>query len=62
MTATLRPAPVIALLDFPRIEDYDRAMAAGAVAVVSKPLHLDDLFWQLDRALEDERDPSTERT
>lgn len=46
------PVPIIALLDFPRIEDHDRALAAGAAAVLSKPLHLDDLFWQLDRALE----------
>lgn len=52
LAATLRPAPIIALLDFPRIEDCNRAMAAGASAVVSKPLYLDDLFWQLDRLLE----------
>lgn len=51
LSAMLRPAPVIALLDFPRIEDHDRALAAGAAAVVSKPLHLGDLFWQLDRVL-----------
>ncbi len=51
LVAALRPAPVIALLDFPRIEDCNRALAAGAAAVVSKPLHLDDLFWQLDRLL-----------
>jgi len=31
------PTPVIALLDFPRIEDYDRALEAGAAAVLSKP-------------------------
>lgn len=52
LCGTLAPAPVIALLDFPRIEDHHRALAAGAAAVVSKPLHLDDLFWELDRALE----------
>ena len=48
------PAPIIALLDFPRIEDHDRALAAGAAAVLSKPLHEDDLFWELDRLLEDD--------
>jgi CheY-like chemotaxis protein len=51
LAATLRPAPIIALLDFPRVEDRNRALAAGAAAVVSKPLHLDDLFWELDRLL-----------
>lgn len=52
LAGMLHPAPVVALLDFPRIEDHRRAGAAGAAAVVSKPLHLDDLFWQLDRLLE----------
>lgn len=51
LAATLRPAPTIALLDFPRVEDHHRVMAAGAAAVVSKPLQLDDLLWQLDRLL-----------
>jgi len=41
--------PVVALLDFPRIEDHDRAVRAGAAAVLSKPLHVEDLYWQLDR-------------
>ncbi len=51
LAAALRPAPIVALLDFPRVEDRNRAIAAGAAAVVSKPLYLDDLFWQLDRLL-----------
>jgi CheY-like chemotaxis protein len=49
LAAAAGPAPTIALLDFPRIEDRQRALAAGAAAVVSKPLELDDLFWELDR-------------
>ena len=49
LAASLAPAPVIALLDFPRIEDYHRAVSAGAAAVVSKPLYVDDLFGELDR-------------
>ncbi|MBN1909439.1 MAG: hypothetical protein JW818_06860 [Pirellulales bacterium] len=49
LTGALAPAPIIALLDFPRIEDTDRALAAGATAVLSKPLVLEDLFWHLDR-------------
>jgi CheY-like chemotaxis protein len=48
----LAPTPVIVLLDFPRIEDHNRALTAGAAAVVSKPVQIDDLFWELDRVLE----------
>ncbi len=51
LAAAIRPSPVLALLDFPRVEDYDRALAAGAAAVLSKPLLIDDLFWQLDRCI-----------
>jgi CheY-like chemotaxis protein len=40
----LRPAPVIALLSFPRIEDHRRAVSAGASVVLSKPLLLEDLL------------------
>jgi len=47
--AATRPAPMVALLDFPRIEDHDRALRAGAAAVLSKPLQLADLFWELER-------------
>jgi DNA-binding NarL/FixJ family response regulator len=43
----LAPAPVIALLDFPRIDDCERALAAGAAVVLSKPLHLEDLCGEL---------------
>ncbi|HLA85051.1 MAG TPA: hypothetical protein VJL29_09670 [Thermoguttaceae bacterium] len=39
--------PIVALADFPRIENHDRLLAAGASAVLSKPLLLDDLFWEL---------------
>jgi len=39
--------PILMLLDFPRVEDRDRALAAGATAVLAKPLVLDDLFRQL---------------
>jgi DNA-binding NarL/FixJ family response regulator len=48
LAATLHPTPVIALLAFPRIEDHRRALSAGAAAVVSKPLGVDDLFWELE--------------
>ena len=52
----IRPAAVLALMDFPRVESRDRALAAGARAVLSKPLLVDDLFWQLDRLIPDEVD------
>ncbi len=55
LTNAIGRTPVIALLDFPRIEDRRRALAAGAAAVLSKPLNLDDLFWQLDEAVEGKR-------
>jgi len=54
LIAEFRPAPVIAMLGFPRIEDHDAATAAGAAAVLSKPLALEDLFWELDAALQAE--------
>jgi CheY-like chemotaxis protein len=41
------PAPIVALLNFPRVEDRDRALAAGAAAVLSKPVLVEDLLWQL---------------
>jgi hypothetical protein len=42
--AAVRPAPVVALLTFPRIEERDRALAVGARHVVSKPLCLKQLL------------------
>ena len=49
LAQTLHPAPVIAMLAFPRAEDRRRVLAAGAAAVISKPLVVEDLFWELDR-------------
>jgi|GEM_PF-473272 len=46
-----RPAPVIALLDFVRRQDFDLAKSAGVSAVVAKPLLVHDLLWHLDHAL-----------
>ena len=51
LAAAMAPAPLVALLDFPRIEDFDRARSAGAAAVLSKPLQLEDLYWHLDRVV-----------
>jgi len=49
LSTLFAPVPVIALLDFPRIGTYRRVRGAGAAAVVSKPFHVEDLFWELDR-------------
>ncbi|MEK6236092.1 MAG: hypothetical protein N2C14_15410 [Planctomycetales bacterium] len=52
----LAPAPIIALLDFPRWEDRQRALAHGAAEIVSKPLLLDDLYFAIDQASAQPRD------
>lgn len=49
LAAALAPTPIVALFDFPRIADHQRALTAGAAAVLAKPLMVDDLAWQLDR-------------
>jgi DNA-binding NarL/FixJ family response regulator len=41
-------APIIALTDFLRIEQHKRLLAAGAAVVLSKPVMLAELLWQLD--------------
>ncbi len=45
----LGAVPIIALLDFPRTSACQRMLDAGATAVLSKPLRLEDLYLQLDR-------------
>jgi CheY-like chemotaxis protein len=47
LAAALAPAPLVVLADFPRIEDVDQLLAAGAAAVLAKPLDVDDLVWAL---------------
>jgi len=49
LIAALPGAPVIALLSFPRAADRDRALAAGAAVVLSKPVSLGEFFDELDR-------------
>jgi hypothetical protein len=46
----LRPAPTIAILSFPRIEEQQRALSAGASFVLSKPLLMGDLLETLELA------------
>jgi CheY-like chemotaxis protein len=52
LTRSIYPLQVIALLAFPRIEDRNQALSAGAAAVLSKPLVLADLFDALERCCE----------
>lgn len=46
-----RPAPVIALLDFVRRQDYELAKAEGVSAVLAKPFLVYDLLWHLDNSI-----------
>lgn len=45
------PAPVVAVTNFPRAEDIERILAAGAAAVVGKPFTLHEILAQLEDAL-----------
>ncbi len=49
LATMMNPTPIIAVLAFPRLEDRDRALQAGAAAVVSKPFLLNDLLWQIEQ-------------
>ncbi len=52
--AQVRPAPVLALMHFPRTQDLRRTARHGAAGVLSKPLQLEDLFGRLARVCADE--------
>lgn len=41
-------APIVVVTSFPRTDDRRRLLAAGAAAVLSKPLSLEDLEYQLE--------------
>lgn len=43
------PAPVLALLSFPRIHVIDEILDMGVQSVISKPFLLSDLYWELER-------------
>jgi CheY-like chemotaxis protein len=42
-------APVLALVGFPRVDDFRAAAEAGVAAVISKPFLVHDLVWHLDQ-------------
>lgn len=46
-----RPAPVIALLDFVRRQDHEKARAEGISAILAKPFLVSDLLWHLDNSI-----------
>lgn len=47
LVAQLAPAPVVVLLDFPRIEDQRLAAECGAAAVLGKPVPVNELLATL---------------
>jgi hypothetical protein len=49
LAVAIAPAPIVALWNLPRVDERNRALGAGARAVLCKPLLVEDLFWQLDR-------------
>jgi len=55
------PVPIIALLDFPRTSACRKMLAAGATAVLSKPLRLEDLYLQLDRVFSETSEEPTQQ-
>ena len=48
LTTDMAPAPVLALLDAPRIQDVRLAQTLG-VTVLAKPFRIDELLWLLPR-------------
>lgn len=51
LASSFRPARVIALADWHRTQDRRTMHAAGAAAVLAKPLLVDDLCWHIDDLL-----------
>ena len=44
--------PVVAVLGYPRLEDRQRVLAAGAAGLLSKPYLVDDLLVKLNQAID----------
>jgi CheY-like chemotaxis protein len=49
------PSPVLAVVNFPQVEDIRQIISAGAVAVVGKPFTLHEILAQLEDALRRKR-------
>jgi hypothetical protein len=52
------PARLTVLADFPRIEDVTQMQAAGAAAVLAKPVLLEDLFCEMEQVADNQVVPS----
>lgn len=50
LAVALEGAPLLVLLNFPRVEDHRRMQAAGAAMVLGKPVLIDDLISALAQA------------
>jgi hypothetical protein len=44
----IAPAPIIATMSFPRIDDLARLSQCGVQFVLGKPLMIEDLLWQIE--------------
>ena len=51
LAAAMAPAPLVALLDFPRIEDFDRARIGRRRRGALEAAAIGDLYWHLDRVV-----------
>ena len=51
LAEALKPAPVIALLEFPRPDECEAARRQGATALLPSPVLLDDLYRELEAAM-----------
>jgi DNA-binding NtrC family response regulator len=51
LRAVYPAAPIVALVDFPRLDEVLQAELAGATAVMGKPFMLDELYRQVDQLL-----------
>ncbi|MFZ5832087.1 MAG: hypothetical protein ACOY3P_18540 [Planctomycetota bacterium] len=47
MVTSVHPAPVIAMMPFPRIDQVGRLRTLGVADVLGKPIDLRDLIWRL---------------
>ncbi|HEY2881984.1 MAG TPA: hypothetical protein VGJ15_06110, partial [Pirellulales bacterium] len=47
-------APLIALIGFPRVHDFDQLKTLGFATIVSKPFLADELLWQIEQTIGDQ--------
>lgn len=51
LATAVTPAPIIATMSFPRVDDYRRLKRFGAHFVLGKPFMIEDLLWQIELLL-----------